>query len=300
MQRQILLACFLLTSLGTGVSVFSQAVTDDIVFIHHSCGENWLNGGLRSVLSAKSYIDEVNDIYYGDVLQYDSGRTGSLGSVPGDNTNMNHWILWFNDYLQGIKKFGCATGTNAIIMYKSCFPLSDISSNGSLPGDPFSSDQTLTNYQSVYRKSGDPTGTYKRGQFNYKPLEQIFAENPETLFIAVTSPPLNYGPTDSTTNANAARARKFNNWLKNEWLASYNAANPGKNNVSVYDWFDQLAYPDDDPNHPNRLRKEYGGESGDSHPSSSANQITSKHFAAFLDPVYNQWKTVRVDDWMMY
>ncbi|HEX3047658.1 MAG TPA: hypothetical protein VHY08_23100, partial [Bacillota bacterium] len=66
--------------------------------------------------------------------------------------------------------------------------------------------------------------------------------NPATLFIFVTAPPLRY---DTSSNENAHRARVFNDWLKNDWLSSYNSANPGLNNVAVFDWFNILAYADD-------------------------------------------------------
>lgn len=276
------------------------AANDDIVFIHHSCGENWLNGGLRTALSKKDYIDEVNDIYYGDDLTPDSGRPDSLGGTPGDNTNMNHWICWFNDYLEGVKKFDCANGRNAIVMFKSCYPLSDISGAGKEPGDPFSSSQTTANYKSVFRKYNDPAGTYTRNGVSYKPLEQIFASNPDTFFIAVTAPPLNYGPSDSTNNANAQRAREYNNWLKTDWLSSYNANNPTLKNVAVFDWFDFLAYPANHATHPNRLKEEYGGNAGDSHPNSKANLESATLFGTFIDSAFEVWTATRVREWSLY
>ncbi len=266
---------------------------DDIVFIHHSCGNNFLEQGLRSTLEGKSFINEVNDIYYGDALSPDSGRPESLGSVPGDSTNMNHWILWFNDYLKGVEKFDCADGRNAIIMFKSCYPISNISSEGKMPGDPFSSSQTTANYKSVFRKYEDPAGTYSKNGYDYKPLEQIFAEHPGILFIAVTAPPRHFGPSDGTNNAEAQRARDYNNWLKNEWLSGYNKANPGFNNVVVFDWFDVLAYPSDHPGHPNRLRAENGGESGDSHPSQTANRDSANVFSSFIEKSYAQWNKAK-------
>ncbi|MBN1782818.1 hypothetical protein JW948_16900 [bacterium] len=272
--------------------------TDDVVFIHHSCGANWLSNYLNSALLAKDYIDERNDIYYGTTMSPDAGRPASLGSVPGDNTNMNHWIRWFNDYLDGIKAYGCADGENKIIMFKSCYPISNIYSDGTEPADPFSSSQTLVNYKAVYRHPSGPGNTYSDGGYTYKPLEDIFPENPNTLFIAVTAPPRNYAPSDATNDAEAHRARLFNNWLKTEWLDAYNAANPGLDNVAVFDWFDVLAYADDHSTHPNRLRQEYGGESGDSHPSSTANAASTVIFAdsdnSFIDLAWEDFITPSV------
>jgi uncharacterized repeat protein (TIGR01451 family) len=263
--------------------VLPAATDDDLVFIHHSCGSNWLSNSLHAALLAKDYIDERNDITYGTDLAPDAGRPDSLAAIPGDQTNMNHWIRWFNDYLDGVKAHGAADGVNRIIMFKSCYPISNISSDGTEPGDPFSSSQTTTNYKAVYRHPNGPGNTYLSGGYTYKPLEDVFAENPNTLFIPVTAPPRHYAPSDATDDAEAHRAREFNNWLKNDWLGSYNAAHPGLNNVAVFDWFDVLAYSDDHSTHPNRLQAEYGGEDGNSHPNSTANSDSTAVFATDPD-----------------
>lgn len=264
------------------------ASTDDLLFIHHSCGSNWLGNDLHNALLAKDYIDERNDITYGTDLSPDSGRADSLGPTPGENTNMNHWIRWFNDYLGGIRAHGAATGYNRIVMFKSCYPISNVTAAGTEPGSPFDGTQTLANYKSVYRHPSGPGNTYSNGGLNYKPLEDIFAENPNVLFIPVTAPPLNYS---STTDANAHRARLFNNWLKTDWLNSYNTAHPGLHNVAVFDWFDVLAYPDSHASHPNRLKQEYGGATGDSHPNATANAYSTEVFATNPDNfIDNAWE----------
>lgn len=267
------------------------AAEDDLVFIHHSCGSNWLSSGLHSALVAKEYIDQRNDIGYGTAMAPDPGRPASLGSKPGDNTNMNHWILWFNDYLSGVKRHQAATGVNRVIMFKSCYPISDVSSDGRELGDPFSGEQTLANYRAVYRHPGGPGNVFSRGGLVYRPLEDIFAMNPDTLFIPVTAPPL----VNRQTNDSAARrARLFNNWLKNEWMAGYNAAHPGLNNVAVFDWFDVLANPDGYISYPNRLRSEYGGETNDSHPNASANAYSVQLFASAPDSFIDRaWAAFR-------
>lgn len=268
-------------------SVTSAPAGDDLVFIHHSVGSNWLYAGLETALLAKPYIDERNDISYGTTIAPDPGRPASLGAVPGDQTNMNHWIFWFNDYLGSIKAQGSATGHNRIVMFKSCYPISNVWGDESGSGDPFSAEQTLANYKAVYRH---PTGgEYTHNGRTYYALEDIFAANPDVLFIPVTAPPLHYAPADATTNENAHRARLFNNWLKNEWLPAYNAAHPGLDNVAVFDFFDVLAYADNHSLHPNRLREEYGGASGDSHPNEAGSDAATARFAgagAFLDSAW--------------
>lgn len=274
---------------------------DDLVFIHHSCGNDWLKRGLHEALLAKDYIHRRNDIGYGTDVDPDPGRPDSLtldGKVPGDRTDMNHWICWFNDYLGAIKTRGTADGSvNRIVMFKSCFPLSHLSADGPLPGDPFHPEHTLANYQAVFRHPDGPGKTYTRQGVTYKPLEDVFAANPDTLFIFVTAPPLHYAPQDPSNNEAARRARQFNNWVKTQWLADYNKAHPGLNNVAVYDWFDVLAYPDNHPEHPNRLKAEYGGEAGDSHPNVEADRYSVKLFATdpdnFLDKVWAKFHKSR-------
>ena len=268
--------------------VDAGATSDDLLFIHHSCGSNWLDSGLDSALVAKSYIDERNDITYSTDVSPDAGRPDSLGGTPGDKTDMNHWVYWFNDYFGRIRSHGAASGYNRIVMFKSCYPNSDVEADGTEPGDPFSGTKTITNYKAIYRHPSGSGNSYTNGGYTYKPLEDIFAEHPDVLFIPVTAPPLNYS---GTSDAKAHRARLFNNWLKNDWLTAYNAAHPGLYNVAVFDWFDVLAYPDNHATHPNRLKAEYGGSTGDAHPNATANAYSTTVFATdednFIDDAWD-------------
>lgn len=271
------------------LGVGTMAYADDLLFLHHSVGQDWLDRGLRDALVAKSYIGEVNEVTYGSSVAATAGRTDSLGGNQGDNTDMNHWILWFNDYLGALKTYDCTSGSNSIIMFKSCFPNSAIWDDGTEPGDPFSSDRTLANYKAVYRHPSGAGHTNTANSLTYKPLGDIFAENPGTLFVVVTAPPLHYAPEDATNNTEAHRARLFNNWLKNEWLPAYETAHPGLHNVAVFDLFNELANSDTALLHPNRLRSTYGGASGDSHPNSSGDSHLTDVFAhdnGFLDDAW--------------
>lgn len=293
--------------------------TDDFVFIHHSCGSNWLGeGGLTTALDAKTYIDEVNDITYGTDMPSDTGRPDSLGSVPGDNTNMNHWVPWFNDYLAHVKTYGCSTGVNRIIMFKSCYPLSNITEDGSDPaGDPFSGTQSLANYRAVFRHPSGSGNTYSNGGYTYRPLEDIFAQNPDFLFVVVTAPS---NVPSETCNDWADRARVFGNWLKNDWLGSYNAAHPTLKNVVVFDWFDFLTYANSytgtevfnpsgsEPYGTYRVRNMtksgYRSSSSDSHPNTAANTATTQVFALdtgnFIDTAFANFDAAEVGDWQLY
>ncbi len=281
----ILFIFLVFTTLQT---VVFSATTDDIVFIHHSCGENWLNSGLSSALSKKSYIDEVNDITYGTSFGPDRGRPASLWDTPGDNTDMVHWIFWFNDYLETVKAYGTANGENRVIMFKSCYPNNNVTAIGGR-GDPFSYDQTVNNYKALFTY---PHGVnaYRYEGYSYKPLELIFAENPDTLFIFVTAPPLCHGDGNS---ADGKRARQFYDWVEGEWLPDYNRKNPGLKNVAVFNWFDFLANDEKNSRNPNLLQSIYGGDDWDSHPNDRANRESTIRFVSgkdnLLDDVWERF-----------
>ena len=181
-------------------------------------------------------------------------------------------------------------------MFKSCYPNSNISADGIEPGDPFSSVRSLVNYKAVYRHPGGPGQVYTHNSTIYKPLEDIFAENPDVLFIPVTAPPL--CATCGTTDENAHRARLFNEWLVNDWLPAYNAAHPGLNNVAVFNFFDLLANADNHPTDPNRLRDIYTRSPGDSHPNDLANGDATALFATaagnFIDAAWSAYQGTMV------
>ncbi len=259
------------------------------MFIHHSVGQNWLDNSLRTALDAKSYVDEVNEITYNDVVAPDAGRPSSLGAVPGDNTNMCHWLFWFNDYFQSVRSFGCASGTNRIIMFKSCFPNSHIDQTGVEPGNPFDETHTIVNHQAVFRHPSGTGNSYTNGGATYLPLEDVFAANPTILFIPVLAPPECYAEATATTGDNA---RAFSDWLKNTWLPAYRDRT-GLNNVAVFDFLDVLANADSGASHSNMLKTTYGGDTNDSHPNSTANETATQIFATgapnFIDVVWGNF-----------
>ncbi len=310
--------------LTTNRSKASELPQNDFIFLHHSVGQHWLDHGLRDSLAQKPYIDNVDDTFYGTYVPASADRPHSLSPRPGDFTDANHWLFWFNDYFDGIKNrdnpagfletnaekvearvpaagpvFNWVTGepvpdNNKIVMFKSCFLDNNIEAGATGAVDPFSDTRTFANHQAIFRHPDGTGNTYTHNGYTYKPLEDIFAENPDTLFIFATNPPSHFGPKDATTDENANLNREFNAWLKNEWLPGYNEAHPGLNNVVIFDLHDTWAYPQDHPEHPNRLRAEFGGDSGDSHPNQAANVHATEVFAAnpdnFIDQVWNQFQ----------
>jgi len=219
-----------------------------LVFIHHSVGQNWINdGGLKDSLMELGI----------------SVQSATYGYDIGEKTDINDWLPKFENNLDKILKFDNLapnnqndTLENEIIMFKSCFPNSDIISEGEKNGNPYDTARTITNYEATFDS-----------------LKNIFSQHPRKLFIYVTAPPL----VPSRTNPeNATRARKFNNWIKTEFLKKYQEETK-LDNFLVFDLFYILA----DKN--NVLKKEYRHNDRDSHPNAQASKTATKAFLKFLE-----------------
>ena len=138
----------------------TQAVK--LIFIHHSCGENWLadgHGGLGEALARNNYF--VSDTNYGwgpDAI--------------GDRTDITDWPEWFtgprsgrimqalrreNGQLSPYKRnLPEPRGENRIVMFKSCFPNSNLEGS---PGDPPRRGHGLTvgNAKAIYTELLSPS-----------------------------------------------------------------------------------------------------------------------------------------------
>ncbi len=270
-----------------GCSLRSQAPIPDaqhprqtvkLVFIHHSCGENWLadsNGGLGKALADSNYF--VSDTNYG------WGPNGI-----GDRTDITDWPEWFTgrqsgEYLQALYREneqhceytrGAADpgGDNEIVVFKSCFP------NSNLEGQPTDAPArgeglSVANAKAIYNE-----------------LLAYFTTRPDKLFVVVTAPPVQDGTC-------AANARALNKWLVQDWLASYRGSN-----VAVFDFYNVLT----GPNNHHRIRAgkvEYicnrGGNTlyypsdGDDHPAATGNRKATEEFVPLLNAYYNKWAATK-------
>lgn len=149
-----------------------------LIFIHHSTGENWIRddyGGLGLALSQNNYF--VSDTNYGwgpDAI--------------GDRTDIPNWLEWFRSentgrYMDALfaesgqnstytRTLPDPGGENEIIIFKSCFPNSNL--DGS-PNDPPAEGGDLT------------VGNAK---YVYNEILQYFASRPDRLFVVITAPPV--------------------------------------------------------------------------------------------------------------
>jgi hypothetical protein len=293
-----------------------------LVFIHHSTGGNWLadpgddgpSGGLGIALRDNNYFVSATN--------YGWGPEGI-----GDRTDIPNWPEWFTGpnssaYLNALYKesgqnvgdFGRWSrlpadpgGENEIVMFKSCFPNSDLWGNANDPPASAPDDQlTVSNAKAVYNR-----------------LLAYFQTRPDKLFIAITAPPMaqgEYSPDAKSPAERAANARAFNNWLVNDWLDSYPYAN-----VAVFDYYNVLTSngsanrtdvpemneePNDagyqDGNHHrwwngalqhvqtvDNDTSAYPTDSNwDSHPTTAGHRKATAEFVPLLNVYYHRWKSV--------
>ncbi len=292
-----------------------------LVFVHHSTGGNWLAdpnhdqpyGGLGSALRDNNYFVSATNYGWGP-------------DSIGDGTDIPNWPQWFtgpgsstyldalyNESGQNVGDFGSWSrlasdpgGENEIIMFKSCFPNSDLYGS---PGDPPAS-------------SPDDQYTVSNAKAVYNDLLAYFETRQDKLFIVITAPPMAEGEyaSDAQSGAErAANARAFNNWLMGDWLAGYRY-----NNVAVFDYYNTLtsngsSSRTDDPGtneEPNDAGQEDGNHhrwwngavqhvqtvgndfsayptdsSWDSHPATAGHQKATAEFVPLLNVFYNRWKT---------
>lgn len=251
-----------------------------ILFIHHSCGGQWLapvgpdvgerciyetspNGGnLRSRLEEAGH--EVHEASY--------------GSLIGDKTDIFDWPRTFSHHMEKVltcdhqDQFYDDGRRNDVVMFKPCYP----------------NNLFVANAPRADGSSG-PALTVDNAKKAYRSLLVEFAKQPDTLFIAVTAPPL-APPSGLSLKSivkqllgrpdvagSGVHARAFNNWLSDAesgWLRSYD----GKN-VYVFDYYDVLTGngASNFSRYPTGLRRD------DSHPSAKGNQKATEAFLPLLE-----------------
>ena len=227
MTRQILLVVILLVSVSVAVAQDGDQPTR-IIFMHHSTGQNLMNqGGLRGILAAHPY--ELWDHgYNGEGLSDASGHAlGTNWNVPNDNTDPDGWYHIFD---QPISSPPDNTFSHMleydVIIFKSCFPSSDIYS-----------EERLEAYRSYYLS-----------------IRDVMDQHPDKIFIPWTTPPL---VPNETSPENAARAQQWSAYLtSDEYMA-------GHENVFVFDifslWSDEAGFlraeyrADEWDSHPNEF-----------------------------------------------
>lgn len=282
-----------------------------LIFIHHSTGENWLSDGdgkLGIALRDNNYF--VSDTNYGwGPPDQDVGY-----DTIGDHTDIGHYYNWFagphaSVYLKALysesgrhssySRLGKKpAGENKIILFKSCFPNSNLNGNPDSPPpsgwNPLRGQDSSSQYMTVANAKGI-----------YKDLLKVFKTHQDKLFVLITAPPL---ASSQTTAKQASNARALNNWLMKQWLKDY----PYKN-VVVYDFYNVLTsnggstgkndlgkeqgnhhrWWKSSLQHSQTLKKNvsaYPSSPDDSHPSGAGNLKATGEFVKVLNVHYNAWR----------
>ncbi len=258
----------------------------NLLFIHHSCGGQLLAepgprvGGEKGSGEHCIYVSHPN----GGGLRAELEKAGfkvneaSYGSVIGEDTDLCHWHRKFRDQMDLILRTERQDTllpegeTNAIVVFKSCYPNNGFTAAGAEPGDPDDCERTVANAKAAYRA-----------------LLPLLAEHPEVLFVALTAPPQAepkpVGAKEKFRSffqkkPRAHLAREFNAWLAQSWLAETRPRN-----VVVFDYYGVLTD---------------GGESGwsaypsrdgrDSHPSAEGNRRAAEAFLTFLAGAWQAYR----------
>ncbi|MCP4131499.1 MAG: hypothetical protein GY754_11020 [bacterium] len=247
-----------------------------LMFIHHSTGRQWLSAGPSSTSANYGKLGQElnNNNYY--VTDSDYGWE-SIGST----TDTVHWPDWFKDSVMSSvysnttvgaysganfsNSFSDPGGENEVIMFKSCYPNSEV-------GDSIDDEKSI-----------------------YSGLLSYFAQHTDKMFVLIIPPP------EQNIN-NPAKTRELANWLvdfNNGWLAGY-----AHRNVFAYDYYNVLTDPNNhhyvqdssvkhivsdspvDAVNPNELYY----PSGDNHPSVTGQQKATEEFVPVLNAFYHIWK----------
>jgi len=284
---------------GAAVNTAPPAAPVKLVFIHHSTGEAWLSdehGGLGLALRDNDYF--VSDTNYGWGPE-----------AIGDSTDIGHWWTWFRSpgsptymtalYAESGQSCGYSRlaadpgGPNQIVVFKSCFPNSDLLGGAAAAPPPIASNPLKG------QGAGGEDFTVANAKGVYKDLLPYFAAHQEKLFVCVVAPPIQAPQIP-------ANGRALADWLVDEWLASY-----AHDNVFVFDFYNVLTSragggaSDAGLEGGNHHRVWNGAvqhktddgvdylmypSGGDDHPNAAGDQKATAELLPLLNNAYNAWK----------
>lgn len=237
------------------VRSYSRGQYTNIMFLHHSVGEKLIEQGqVRQHLAKVGLILWDQAYNWQQLIGPDGKLTGYSYNVPNDNTDPDGLAQIFAQPAYALP-INTLSGLlqHEVIVFKSCFPASDISD-----------DQKLAQYK-----------TYYLG------IQEVMVKYPNKLFIVLTPPPLNPAETNA---ANAKRARAFANWLKSSEFLTQQA------NIFTFDLFDAFAESDVAAPDYSMLRQEYRN-GADSHPNAKANETVAPLFVDFIIQSIQKYRT---------
>ena len=229
---------------GGGGVAGAMPTNSEVVFLHHSTGGVIWGGGVDTAITAYNTANtttyNVTQVAYPD------------SPYPWANYPYDYWHLWIDGGGQagigqwaGVPTLTSFTDVNQVVVFKHCYPVSDIGANTGSP-DVSSSSKTIQNYQLQYNALRDHLLTFSSNRF----IVWTGAARVEA----------------SSSTADGQRARQFFAWVKDVWDV------PG-DNIYVWDFYEL------ETEGGNFLLDQYSAGSGDSHPSSAFAQTVAPFFA---------------------
>ena len=246
----ILLISILAISCGQG----SKSPYMNILFLHHSTGGVIWKGGGHSL---KQFFKEFNQ-------EYDTNYAISEKAFPKqspygwNNYPFDYYNIWVKN--AGEEPFmkestlEMLTKEYQLIMFKHCFPVSDIQADLDIP-DINSDIKTLAHYK-----------------LQYLALRDKLHEFPDTKFILWTGAALVEAV---TSEEKALRAKEFFEWVTDEWDV------PG-DNIYIWDFYSLQTEGD------LYFKEQYAVSSRDSHPNDEfAGRVVPLLFNRIIDVIDN-------------
>ncbi len=244
----------------------SNAQNDKIIFLHHSTGGMVYHKG-KVADSIEAYNQRNNS--HISITERDFPDK----PYPWENYPYDYWNIWVNgdcDHYKGKPEYPnveCLEDLCKkydVIILKHCFPGSSILEDTGHP-DVASKRKSLENYKLQYRA-----------------LRDKFDAFPGNRFIVWTLAPLHR--LEYNTPDEAARAKEFAGWVKNEWLTEDGKQ---RHHIHVFDYFSYTAETDRNaapPRVPYCLKYDYelSHDNSDSHPNETACKAIGPRFAEFI------------------
>lgn len=248
------------------VSSFVNAQNEKIVFLHHSTGGLiYEKGGIPKLMEEYNSHNGTNYT----IVEHEFPNK----PYPWRNYPYDYWNIWINGYCEenkdteeyeNVECLETLTQNYDIIILKHCFPGAKVLENTGSP-DITSDRKSLENYK-----------------LQYKALRDKFDSFPDNDFVVWTLVPLHRLANGAPENA--ARAKEFVDWVKNDWLKEDGKKHP---NIHIFDYFSLSAVLDKNtelPNVPYCLKYEYerSHEDSDSHPNDLACKNIGPEFFKFI------------------
>jgi hypothetical protein len=186
-----------------GINMNNQV---NIIFLHHSTGNNIWNGGISKIGKKLGFDGDVlnwfDDYNKQNNTNYKIIETNFPEKTPygWNNYPYDYYNIWVkNAGDQPFKEeptLEILTKKYNVIIFKHCFPVSSIKPDSTNP-DINSEEKTLANYK-----------------LQYSALKKKLLEFPDTKFILWTPTAL---VESKTTKEEAERANEFSEWVKTVW-----------------------------------------------------------------------------------